>query len=138
MSSVSQTKFSPLLLLGLVAPLIVAIVAWFVQFFARFPPRSLCASLTAATFLAVPMIEILAVPVAVTTPHPPSRTADGNECILDHPLLFGSIGRGVSGYPHLQIMSIQVVVAEPNKPLVPTRRSEALLLAAQPERWAGI
>jgi len=54
--------------------------------------------------------------------------------ILDHPLLFGSIGRSVSGYPHLQIMSIQVVVAEPNKPLVPTRTGEAPVLAAQRRR----
>jgi hypothetical protein len=33
-------------------------------------------------------------------------------------------------------MSEQPVVAEPNKRLVPTRESEALLLAAQPERSA--
>ncbi len=66
MSSATQTKFSPLLLMGLVAPLIVAAGAWFVQLFARFPPRSLGASLLAVAFLAAPLIEILAVPVAVT------------------------------------------------------------------------
>ena len=76
MSSATQTKFSPLLLFGLVAPLVVATAAWFLQLFARFPPMSLGASLTAVTFALVPLIEILAVPaaVAVLIRRPESRT----------------------------------------------------------------
>ena len=77
MSSAIQTKFSPPLLLGLVTPLILATLAWFVQLLARFPPGSVGASLTAVTFLAVPLIEIVAVPVAIATliRRPESRTA---------------------------------------------------------------
>lgn len=77
MSFTARTKFSRLLLLGLVAPLIVATGAWLLQLFVRFPPRSVGASLTAATFFAVPLIEILAVPVAVATliRRPEFRTA---------------------------------------------------------------
>jgi hypothetical protein len=77
MSAATQTKFGPLLLLGLVAPLVVAAAAWFLQLFARFPARSLGASLTAFTFLAVPLLEILAVPAAAATliRRPESRTA---------------------------------------------------------------
>lgn len=76
MSSTSQTKFSPLLLFGLGAPLALAAVAWFVQLFARFPPQSVGASLTAVTFAFVPLIEILAVPaaVAVLIRRPESRS----------------------------------------------------------------
>lgn len=77
MSSAIQTKFSPLLLLGLVVPLVVAAGAWFIQLIVRFPPRSLGASLTAVAFLAVPLVESLVVPVAVMTliRHPELRTA---------------------------------------------------------------
>ena len=77
MSSAIRSKFSPVLVLGLVAPLIVAAMAWFAQLVARFPPGSLGASLTAVTFLAVPLVEILAVPVAISTliRRPESRTA---------------------------------------------------------------
>jgi hypothetical protein len=77
MASAIQTRFSSPLLLGLVTPLILATVAWFVQLVARFPPRSLGASLTAVIFLAVPLIEILTVRVAIATliRRPESRTA---------------------------------------------------------------
>lgn len=76
MSTASQSKFSPLLLLALVAPLLLSAAGWLVQFFARFPPRSLGTSLTAVTFLAAPLIELLAVPVAIATlvRRPESRT----------------------------------------------------------------
>lgn len=76
MSSATQTKFGPLLLLGLVAPVVVSIMAWLIQWFARFPPRSLGASLTAVVFVAAPLIGLLAVPVAVATlmRRPESRT----------------------------------------------------------------
>ena len=76
MSPATQTKFSPPLLLGLVTPLILATAAWFVQLVAKFPPRSVGASLTAVTFVAVPLIEIIAVPVAIATlvRRPESRT----------------------------------------------------------------
>jgi hypothetical protein len=84
MSPAAQTRFGPLLLLGLVAPLVVAAGAWLVQLFARFPARSFGASLTAATFLAVPLIEILAVPVAVATliRRPELRTATNVSLII--------------------------------------------------------
>ncbi len=77
MSPAIQTKFSPPLLLGLVTPLLLSTAAWFVQLVAKFPPRSVGASLTAVTFVAVPLIEIVAVPVAIATliRRPASRTA---------------------------------------------------------------
>jgi hypothetical protein len=77
MPSATQTKFSPPLLWGLVAPLALATLAWFLQLVARFPPRSVGASLTAVTFFAAPLIEIVAVPVAIVTlvRRPQSRTA---------------------------------------------------------------
>ncbi len=77
MSPTIQTKFSPLLLLGLVAPLIISTLAWFVQLFASFPPRSVGASFTVVAFLASPLLEILAVPMAVTAlfRRPELRTA---------------------------------------------------------------
>jgi multisubunit Na+/H+ antiporter MnhE subunit len=77
MLSATKTKFRPLLLFGLVAPLVVATLAWFVQLFEKFPPRSPGASLTAVTFALVPLIEILAAPaaVAVLVRRPESRTA---------------------------------------------------------------
>jgi hypothetical protein len=76
MSSVTKAQFGPLLLLGLVAPLVVATVVWLVQLFAKFPPRSAGASFTAVAFVLVPLIEILAVPVAVAVliRRPESRT----------------------------------------------------------------
>jgi hypothetical protein len=77
MSSTAQTRFSRLLFLGLLAPLIVSTGAWLVQWFARFPPRSLGASLSAVTLITAPLIEILAVPVAVAAliRRPELRTA---------------------------------------------------------------
>jgi hypothetical protein len=76
MSSVTKAKFGPLLLLGLVAPLVVAAAVWFVQLFAKFPPRSAGASFTAVAFVLAPLIEILAVPIAVVVliRRPESRT----------------------------------------------------------------
>lgn len=76
MSLVAKVKFGPLLLLSLVAPLVVATIAWFVQLFVKFPPRSAGASLAAVAFVLVPLIEILAVPVAVAVliRRPESRT----------------------------------------------------------------
>lgn len=65
MSSAIQTKFSRPLSLSLMGPLVVAVAAWFVQLFAKFPPGSRGASLTAVVFLGVPLIEIFSVPVAV-------------------------------------------------------------------------
>ena len=77
MSSAIQTKFSPPLFWSMVTPLLLAASAWLLQLVARFPPRSLGASLTAVTFIAVPLIEIVAVPIAIVTlvRHPQSRTA---------------------------------------------------------------
>jgi hypothetical protein len=94
MSCAIRTKFSPLLLLGLAMPLILAAVAWFVQLLARFPPRSVGASLTAVTFLAVPLIEIVAVPAAIATliRYPESRTvANLSLVILRSAVLFAAM-----------------------------------------------
>jgi hypothetical protein len=94
MHSTSQTKFSSSLLLGLVTPLILATVAWLVQLLARFPPRSVGASITAVTFLAVPLIELVAVPTAIATliRSPESRTvANVSLVILCSLVLFAAL-----------------------------------------------
>ena len=134
MSPTIQTKFSPPLLLGLVTPLILATAAWFVQLVAKFPPRSVGASLTAVTFVAVPLIEIVVVPVAIATliRRPESRTATNVSLTIFCSLVL--LAAGASGHPHLQIMNSQPPGAEPNKPLIPTRNGEAPLRAARRRR----
>lgn len=76
MSSASKTSFSPLLLAGLTAPLVIAVLGWLLQLLAKFPSRSFGASLKAVTFGLAPLLECLAVPaaVAVLVRRPESRT----------------------------------------------------------------